>query len=142
MPILLFLLNYWKVFAVGGAILAGVLWYNKQLSDSFDTGFKAAEAILSARYVKKVEQERNVIQEQSKELEKTKDKEKETIRVITKEVIKYVENLPAPSNNQGVPTCRNVTLDDDFVRLWNDAASNTTPVKPPVSGEPTSKVSK
>lgn len=123
-------------------MLAGVLWYNKQLSDSYEHGFKAAEAILSIRHHAQKEQSRTVTQEQSKELVEEQGKQKETIRIITKEVVKYVENLPKPTEVHPVPTCRNVSVDDEFVRLWNDAATNTAHVDPRVSGEPAKEVSK
>lgn len=132
MPIFLFILQYWRIFAVGGVMLAAVLWYNKQLSDSFDMGFRQAEAIITARNLKSGEQSRETVQEQSKELVEEIGRQKETIRIVTKEVIKYVENLPQPQ--QPTPLCRNVTLDADFVRLWNDAASGTTNKDSTVSG--------
>ena len=132
MPVLLFILNYWRIFAVGGVMLAAVLWYNKQLGDSFDMGFRQAEAIITARNLKSGEQSRETVQEQSKELVEEIGKQKETIRIVTKEVIKYVENLPTPQ--PPTPLCRNITLDADFVRLWNDAASGSSNKGTGVSG--------
>jgi uncharacterized membrane protein len=113
------LLKYWHYIAVLVVLLAAVLWFRNIVNNAYDKGYADAVTVQKLLNEKHRQQVRDVVQQQTKTLVQEQGRQQEELKIITREVIQYVEKQ---GDNPAAGKC---VVDPEFVRLWNSAATST-----------------